>query len=138
MNAATMEFGTKGETLARLAPLVPSADFCEQILFTVSAWRQDQGPWLSDILNAFGDGLLVVRSSGLSEDTQVSSMASVFDSVISIEPSRESISKAVKTVIASYGTGPGGNQILVQPMVRDVAISGVVVTRELSIVGCRS
>ena len=35
MNAAAMEFGTKGETLARLAPLVADASFCAQILFSV-------------------------------------------------------------------------------------------------------
>ena len=135
MNVATMQFGTKGETLARLAPLVPDAGFCAQILFTVADWNQNADALLRRIMAEFGDGLLVVRSSGLSEDTHASSMAGVFDSVISVEPTQESITRAVETVMASYGNGPDGNQILVQPMIRDVDISGVVVTRELTVGG---
>jgi glutamine kinase len=135
MNAATMEFGTKGETLARLAPLVADANFCAQILFSVGDWKRNAEALVRRVMDDFGDGLLVVRSSGLSEDTHASSMAGVFDSVISVEPTEDAITRAVETVMASYGNGPDGNQILVQPMISNVDISGVVVTRELTVGG---
>tara|TARA_Y100001934_G_scaffold221000_1_gene263257 strand:+ start:50427 stop:52736 length:2310 start_codon:yes stop_codon:yes gene_type:complete len=135
MNAATMEFGTKGETLARLAPLVEDASFCAQILFSVADWKQNAEALGRRIMHEFGDGLLVVRSSSLSEDTHASSMAGVFDSVISVEPTTDAITRAVETVMASYGNGPDGNQILIQPMISNVDISGVVVTRELTVGG---
>jgi hypothetical protein len=135
MNAATIEFGTKGETLARLAPLVADASFCAQILFSVADWKRDADGLVRQIMDKFGDGLLVVRSSGQSEDTHASSMAGVFDSVISVELTADAITRAVETVMASYGNGPDSNQILVQPMISNVEISGVVVTRELTVGG---
>jgi len=135
MNVATVEFGTKGETLARLAPLVPNACFCPQLLFSVADWRTDRNDLLRRVIDGFGEELLVVRSSSLFEDTGGSSMAGVFESVISVEPSAESVTRAVEAVIASYGQGPDGNQVLIQPMVRNVDIAGVVVTRELTVGG---
>ena len=132
MNAGTIDLGTKGETLARLAPLVTEARFCPQILFSVADWNRQAEVLLQRIMDNFGDDLLVVRSSSLSEDTHNSSMAGVFDSVISVEPTIEAITSAVETVIARYRDGPSDNQILVQPMVRNVDISGVVVTREIT------
>ncbi len=132
MNVATIEFGTKGETLARLAPVVSDAKFCDQLLFSVACWRADQPNWVARVLSMFGDKLLVVRSSSLAEDGLAASMAGVFVSVVSVESNEDAIIQAVERVIDSYGTGPAENQVLIQPMVDGVEISGVVVTRELT------
>ena len=132
MNIATIEFGTKGETLARLAPVVSDAKFCEQLLFSVACWRADQPSCVARIMSMFGDRLLVVRSSSLTEDGFAASMAGVFESVVSVESNENAIIQAVERVITSYGSGPVENQVLIQPMVGGVEISGVVVTRELT------
>ena len=48
-----------------------------------------------------------------------------------MEPDRETVARAIDDVFASYETPSADHQVLVQPMVEDVVISGVVLTRDL-------
>ena len=72
-----------------------------------------------------------MRSSSTLEDTADNSNAGAYLSLTGVEPVAGEITSAIERVIASYGNGAGDQEVLVQPMVEDVALSGVVLTRDL-------
>lgn len=120
--------GTKAETLHELKKL--GYNVLPLIYFTVSNWAQRQEEIIQEIKLKFGASKLVIRSSANAEDTAESSMAGAFESVLNIECSPKGITHGVKMVIDSYDDDVT-NQVLVQPMVENVAMSGVVMTRVL-------
>jgi len=124
-------FGTKGETLSRLSPLISGDIFCSQIIFTVQRWLYQSEIILEEIQTKFGNKTLAVRSSATDEDNIDSSNAGKYLSLIDVEPTPTIIAHAINRVIQSYGEKPSNNQVLVQPTVNDVAISGVATTRDL-------
>jgi len=120
--------GTKAESLAFLAKqgyLVPRVYF-----FTVRDWRTNPEQIIIETLKIFKKGLLAVRSSSKSEDAADFSMAGAFESKLNVQLNKESILEAVELVISSYDINDE-NQVLIQPMVEDVAMSGVVMTHVL-------
>lgn len=123
--------GTKAETLAALAARgvpVPSSMF-----FTVEEWRRDRSGVLHLMQSRFGgvsEGV-AVRSSSRGEDGAVSSMAGAFTSVLHVRvDDAVALADAVERVIASY-RGDRDDQVLVQRMVVDPVVSGVMMTRAL-------
>ncbi len=120
--------GTKAETLEFLSTLaynVPVVYF-----FTVEEWNNKSGEIIKKIKNIFNDGKLAIRSSTKAEDTADSSMAGAFESVLNVNMDNESLIKAIDYVINSFDDDIT-NQILVQPMVENVAMSGVIMTHVL-------
>jgi glutamine kinase len=120
--------GTKAETLALLSEKgfnVPKVYY-----FSCSYWLLTPDHILDKILDLFEDGKIVIRSSTKAEDTDDSSMAGAFESVLNIELERTKIRAAIETVIGSYDDNPE-NLVLVQPMVTNVVMSGVIMTRVL-------
>jgi hypothetical protein len=124
-------FGTKGETLALLAERLHLPKLCGQLLIEVAHWRLEKDAVIAQILARFGDASLAVRSSARSEDGWDRSNAGTFVSVIGVEPVAARIAEAVDRVVASFDRAIDSDQILIQPMVRDAVISGVVLTRDL-------
>jgi adenylylsulfate kinase-like enzyme len=127
----TIQFGTKAETLERLAPLLRSAAILPQVRFSVAEWRGDRPGVLQRIATApWGSERLIVRSSAMGEDSKSESKAGKFTSVSGVEGAA-AIPSAVERVIASYAAdGCQNDQILVQPMLHEVSMAGVAVTRE--------
>ena len=81
--ASTLRFGTKAETLEKLAKFVRTATILEQIRFTVSEWREQSHTML---LKRFTEKKwleipLIVRSSAYAEDLCSGSLAGHFLSV---------------------------------------------------------
>ena len=126
-----VRFGTKAETLEWLAPFLRSAAILPQIRFSVAEWRGDRQGVLKRIsAAAWGSEALIVRSSAKSEDSNSDSKAGKFTSVAGVEGA-EAIPPAVERVIASYGGNDcQHDQIFVQPMLNEVSMAGVAVTRE--------
>lgn len=130
-------FGTKAETLERLQPIIKNASICEQIKFTVSEWESSPSAWIRNIQNHFQPHPIVVRSSALDEDSWNKSNAGKYSSVIDVNSSDPTaIAGAIDRVIASYAAASPENvnshhQVLVQPKVKNVALSGVLFTRAL-------
>lgn len=121
---------TKAETLEilrREGCRVPTP-----VHFSVREWDSDRGRCLQEVLTGLkGCGGLAVRSSCHLEDREDDSKAGAFRSVLSVAPEANAIEAAVVEVIASYGEAvDAADQVLVQPMVPDVAMSGVVMTRD--------
>lgn len=125
--------GTKAQTLDRLSSLVEASKILDQYVFSVRKWQENENLILDDITNKFPNDRLVARSSALSEDGFSSANAGAYDSILNINNnSREDIRSAVSSVIESYKDRNPDNQVLIQPMLKAVAISGVGFTRTLS------
>lgn len=117
--------------MERMYGKLNTAKVLPQFTFTVADWEQQ----CEEIIRRFS-GLdwnmdVIVRSSCKGEDTQESSMAGKFESVAGVRDV-EAFQNAVDKVVRSYGSGDSSDQILVQPMLRDVKFSGVAFTLDPS------
>lgn len=129
---ADFEFRTKAETLADLAPLLTKAQVPELLHFTLEEWAGEREPLLDRISDTFGERLVVVRSSAMAEDSEDSSMAGQFDSILSVDPGDKSgLAQAIDQVAASL-PGDRRDRILVQEMARNMVASGVIMTFDVS------
>ena len=124
-------FATKATTLEQLEARISRARVCDQITVAVERWRDERETVLTEIIERFGPRPLAVRSSAACEDGRDNSFAGVNLSRTDVEPTPEAVAIAIDEVISSYQNPSAGDQVLVQPMVGDVAISGVVLTRDL-------
>ena len=116
-------FSTKARTLAGLQGQIASARIALLAYFTVAEWRCDRAACLARVRRILGDGLLIVRSSCQREDGANKSNAGAFLSLPNV--SKEHFENAVDRVIGSYGEAQPGDEVLVQPMLRNVVRSGV-------------
>ncbi|MDP3535937.1 MAG: PEP/pyruvate-binding domain-containing protein [Halomonas sp.] len=124
--------GTKAETLKRLQGMMQCANIQDQEAFSLNEWQQHADALLHKIRLRFGNQLLVVRSSARSEDSFQASNAGGYDSVLNVDPQQgDALEKAIHQVIASYHQPSGDDQVLIQPMVKGVTLSGVAFTRTL-------
>lgn len=127
---ARFVLGTKAESLARLRPLLRSGRIGESVSFTLAEWRSAPAAWTERIVQVFGSTDLIVRSSALSEDSWQASCAGAYRSILDVcSTDAAALTRAIDDVFASYGEPHADNQVLVQAMLRDVTMSGVVMTR---------
>lgn len=130
-------FGTKAETLTRLKKEVLRSKILDQVCITVGEWRENFANCLQLIKESIVEDIVVVRSSTFAEDGAEKSHAGAFESVLNINKNDENnLIYAINKVIASYVSknidNLNENQILIQPQVKNVEISGVVMTRDLT------
>ena len=125
------EFATKATTLERLAPSITRARLCEQLIVSAAAWRDDRRAVVTRVVERFAPALLAIRSSAAGEDGWDNSLAGAHLSRTDVAPTPGAVGAAVDAVFDSYTTPSPEDQVLVQPMVGDVVISGVVLTRDL-------
>ncbi len=126
-----VQFGTKAETLERIAPVLRSAVILPQVRFSVADWQRDPQGVLKKIAEApWVSGALIVRSSARSEDSSSESKAGKFTSVSGVDAA-SGIASAIENVIASYASNDcQDDQVLVQPMLQELSMAGVAITRE--------
>lgn len=118
-------FGTKAETLAHLSSKVTTAVVLPQICFTVAQWNDSRPAILNEIeSNGWFKIPLIVRSSARAEDTVSSSLAGHFCSILDVL-GKDAVLEAVGKVIASYESNSPDEQVLLQPLVQHVSLSGV-------------
>ncbi len=123
-----MILGTKAETLRQLEGKLTNAQVLPQIAFTVGDWKDNQALRLENVIDwaeKQNCKQLIVRSSALSEDTAVTSNAGKYESVLRVEVESGAITTAVNKVIASYDVAEDADQVLIQPYLQDVKVSGV-------------
>lgn len=130
------KFGTKAETLKKLENTLEYSTVLPQYSFVVRDYDQDSTKVIDTIQNSFKSDRLVIRSSALNEDTHNSSMAGNYESILNIIKSdTKDVIRGCELVIESYLKGNQeqnpDNQILVQPMLKDVTMSGVLFTKDL-------
>lgn len=125
--------GTKAETLYRLSKVLRTATIQDQVSFSVADWENNYQNLIKKInekLVLSSETRLIVRSSSKAEDSFKSSNAGGFDSVLNVDPATK-LETAVEQVIRSYKTTIPDDQVLVQTMIHDVVMSGVIFTRTL-------
>ena len=130
----TLYNSTKANTLSLLKPRLKKSSIEEIFVFTKAQWNKSPDEILNQINNKFNSDV-VVRSSSLVEDSYLSSYAGFFHSELNINPkNQKQLKDSISRVIASYKkhkNRSGKDQILVQSQTQNVAISGVVFTRNI-------
>ena len=125
-----LQFSGKAETLHKLRGELRFAKLLPQLHFSLKDWlnagSQWEGlglyaPWLSQTL--------IVRSSAKTEDRQLHSMAGQFLSVAEVK-GNAAIQEAIQSVIESFKGYNPDHQVLIQPMVSNIRVSGVALTYE--------
>ena len=127
-----MKFDTKANTLANLANKIKFGEVLPQINFTIEDWKNLR--YLDIIFNSYNEWFdlsspVIVRSSGISEDSMLESLAGHYDSVLNVT-GKDSLIKAIDKVAKSLEGGSLKDQIFIQPMLKSVEISGVAFTRD--------
>jgi len=125
--------GTKADTLASLAGFIKRARILPQIVLTCDLISLDPATMLKRVQTRLGEGPYILRSSCCKEDSRHTSNAGAFASVGDVRSDlREFVSAAQKIKDSYKAKGvdrPESEQILIQPMLKDVRMSGVVCTR---------
>lgn len=131
-----LEFTTKAATLQQLSARgLHHAVIDPVFAFSLWVWDSEHEAILGAITNRFPNQTVIVRSSAVGEDGVVSSMAGYFHSEADVpSSSRDRLHHAIDRVVNSYAKDrrlPNPlDQVLVQPQVQDVAVAGVVFTRD--------
>lgn len=131
--SSPFQFSSKADVLQALSPY---EDLNIPPLYTVKVetWQAAREKSISEIQGFFsGENALAVRSSCRREDSESSSAAGAFLSILNVDP-RDSagLGNAIDRVIASYGAASSDDQVLIQPMIRRVTVTGVIMTRVLT------
>ena len=130
------KFGTKADTLLRLENKLSNSKVLPQVKCTIKEIESDINIIITKIQSLFSTPNLVVRSSALNEDTHHSSMAGNYESILNVDiHSNEAIVDAIADVVNSYLKGNQeqdiNNQVLIQPQLENVKMSGVLFTKDL-------
>jgi phosphohistidine swiveling domain-containing protein len=127
---------TKAETLSDLNSKLRLFVVPQLIFFNQSAYKDKPEYILENIVDTFSDKLVAVRSSAFGEDSASNSCAGEFDSFLNIKASdHDSLRSSINKVILSYktrGSNISLDQVLVQEMVTNINMSGVIFTHDLN------
>ncbi|KOF56751.1 hypothetical protein AGR56_08690 [Clostridium sp. DMHC 10] len=125
-----ISFGTKSETLEHLSKVITNAKIIPQIRLTVSEWINNSQK-IIDLVKEKNwiDIPLIVRSSSISEDNSIHSLAGCFLSVPNVIGENQ-ICTAILKVIKSYKYLNLKDQFFIQPMLKNVKMSGVAFSKD--------
>lgn len=128
---------SKAKTINSLQSLVRCFKIPPTYIFITKDWLADKAAILDEIQKRFSDcQLLAIRSSASDEDDFAKSRAGEYDSVLNVPCNNpKAIGIAVDKVIASYqrnGPRSDEDEVIVQRMVQDCIMSGVVFTHDLN------
>ena len=126
-----MKFSSKAKTLEALYGVLEHSLVLPVYSFFVKEYEAGPSAILDQVRTRLLSDAVVVRSSAKNEDNQLTSNAGHFLSVLNVEvDSDQKLSKAIEDVISSFD-GDGSDEVFVQPMLLDIAISGVVFTADI-------
>ena len=94
-------------------------------------WNINPLKIVRNIQEKFKTEKVIVRSSAISEDSFDSSNAGAYESILDMESSKQNIIDSITKVKFLHDNNLA-NEVLVQPMIEDVCVSGVVFTKTLS------
>jgi len=121
-----LQFSTKADTLQLLKGKCEKFFVLPQITFTVSEILNNPDKVSGQALNEFPNQNLIIRSSGVLEDTLNESNAGKYLTIMDVKP--ENILEAAQKVKDSFMDDNPDNQILIQPMLTNISMSGVLFT----------
>jgi glutamine kinase len=127
-----LSFDTKANTLRSLKGSLSNGRVLPQLCFTVESWEANNKTL--GVLEEKPDWLarpVIVRSSGKAEDGVEESLAGHYKTIANVFGA-DQLEHAIATVIKSFGCHNPEDQILIQPMLEKVSVSGVAFTRDPS------
>lgn len=127
---APLSFSTKAGTLKLLQGVVRSANIAPMVSIGVADWAVNRADCIRQVLATLPPGPWIVRSSARNEDNTAQSNAGAYLSILNVEA--QGLERAISEVIASYDLPDPGNEVLVQPMLRNVVRSGVAFSHDPS------
>lgn len=116
-------FSTKAGTLGALQGVLKTARIAPLHVFTVLQWQADRSVCLAGITGAVGAAPWIVRSSCSREDGATFSNAGAYLSILNVQA--DGLEAAVEQVLAAYSDAQLTDQVLIQPMLKQVVRSGV-------------
>jgi glutamine kinase len=127
---------TKAQTLESVQKKLSNFRVPEFIYFSKSEWLGQKKELLQKISSSFGEKELAIRSSASDEDGTSNSLAGEYESVLNV-PSNEwvKVSSAIEHVFTSYqknGERSDTDEVIVQEMVNNTTMSGVIFTHDLN------
>lgn len=128
--SSSFRFGSKADTLSQLFSQQLNCLVPKFSCFTNQEWKNGQKIQLKMIAKHFPGKQIAVRSSALCEDGLGNSHAGEFTSILNIDPADEQeLCHAIDRVFASYSKLCPEDQVIIQEMVQDIEVSGVILTR---------
>lgn len=125
---------SKGQTLILLKENSKYFSIPPLVLISLSEWDMDPDTVLSRIRKMFPDERVAVRSSSYSEDGHFVSNAGKFHTVLNVDSAGTKILRqAIDEVASSVGfqsSLDSGEHLIIQAMVTNAKVSGVVFTRD--------
>ena len=124
---------SKGQTLLWLEKKLFHSSVPRLIVFTYKEWANNSDKILNEINHQFSVKTIAIRSSSVNEDLLYFSNAGAFESYLNINVKNlKLISNTIDLVFASYGKSPShSDELIIQEMVDDVSVSGVIFTHEM-------
>ncbi len=134
-------FGSKADTLERLEDKLNLSKIPTFFHFDLGEWNTNKVSILQKISAMKKNNIdsVIIRSSAVNEDGEVFANAGAFLSIPHIDPSnKKNVEAAIIQVFNSYQSNENNtfpnqkDQILVQSMVQDISMSGVIFTHAMN------
>ena len=128
-------FYSKGHTLKDLSKILKNFKVPKMSIFNYSEWKNNRSEVLRIIKKKFKKKKIAIRSSALDEDNFSFSNAGKYLSFLNKSASNEiELTKFINRVFRSYNEKKflNANEVLIQEMVSNVKMSGVVFTSDIT------
>lgn len=127
---------SKSQNLVKLLNRLDNFTIPRFMIYAVNADNSDLDDFILCVMREFSDCKICIRSAAADEDGIQSSSAGEYDSVLNIpSDDPDSIRAGFNKVIASYmrkGLDRRGDEVIVQEMLQNTVMSGVVFTHDLN------
>lgn len=117
---------TKAQNLRRAKKIIRTAHFQNIYILKCVDWKQNRAVILTELENL--EFPVIIRSSAVNEDTENASNAGAYLSKLDIY--QDGIEESISEVIGSYGEWDDENEVLIQPMLKNVIASGVIFSHD--------
>ncbi len=121
---------TKSGVLTYLRNKISFAKIADILILKSDKYFSDKENYINEIINFSRGRSLIIRSSSRNEDQGHYSNAGAFQSVLNVKPEYNTVQAAVEEVYSSYKTSES-EEILIQPMIENIRMSGVVFTADM-------
>ncbi|MBP5707987.1 MAG: hypothetical protein J6W79_03255 [Alphaproteobacteria bacterium] len=127
---AKFTFCTKAQTLDKLAKSLSKSNVLPLKYFTIAEYKKAPLETIENIIKTFKSNV-IVRSSTLAEDRFNNSNAGHFKTVMNVKRKAFDLKNAIDVVVESYKNTKKNNEVLIQPMLKNIKYSGVVFTCDI-------
>lgn len=121
---------SKSSILRELSLVIKNATILPQYVCSYHDWIKKNNDILRDIEKLNFSKPYIVRSSSSKEDNENTSNAGHFESILDVFP--DDVPSAINKVFNSYEEDKEQSHVFIQPMIKDVLLSGVMFTTDPS------